>query len=71
MKATTDDEVRDEIRAAMQAAGSLRKWAKANKLQPSYVSDVVNGIKPPGESVLRAIGRQRRVVYEKAEGSEA
>jgi lambda repressor-like predicted transcriptional regulator len=69
--ATTDEEVREEIRAAMKVAGSLRKWAKANDLQPSYVSDVVNGVKPPGESILRAIGRRRRTIYEKAEGSEA
>lgn len=45
------------------AAGSQAAWAKARGVTPAYVSDVVNGRRDPGPSILMALGCERVVTY--------
>lgn len=60
-------EVRDRLRAACAAAGTARAWAAQNGLSSAYISDVMNGRRDPGDSVLRALGLRRVTSYEPAQ----
>lgn len=51
------------IRARCQQAGGQRAWAAAIGLSESYVSDVLNARREPGESILRALGLAKVVRY--------
>jgi hypothetical protein len=62
------DQVRTALDKACDQAGSLRKWAKANKFSPAFVSDVIRGNRPPSETILAALGLEkieRPVTYRK------
>jgi DNA-binding transcriptional regulator YdaS (Cro superfamily) len=50
------DDVRKRLVAACQALGSESAWAKAHGLSQSYVNKVVNGRKPPSDTILKALG---------------
>lgn len=39
-------------------------WASANKVMPSYVSDVINGRRDPSPAILKALGLKRVVTFE-------
>ena len=52
----TQQQVIDRLRAACTAAGSQRQWALTHGLSTVYVNDVVNGKRPPGPSILKALG---------------
>ena len=48
---------------------SLRDLAKAIPCSPAYLSDVMNGNRPPGPKILTFLGLQRikpQVIYKKA-----
>jgi DNA-binding transcriptional regulator YdaS (Cro superfamily) len=52
-----------QLRAACKAAGGQQAWAERHGLSASYVSDVLNGRRDPGESILRALGLAKVVRY--------
>lgn len=51
------------LETAIAEAGSARAWATRVGVSDVYVSDVRRGIRPPGPSVLQALGLQRVVSY--------
>jgi DNA-binding transcriptional regulator YdaS (Cro superfamily) len=53
----------NRLQAACKAAGGQAAWAARHGLSASYVSDVLNGRRDPGESILRALGLARVVRY--------
>ena len=52
------------IRRACREAGSQAEFADRAGLSQAYVSNVLNGRKPPSDALLAAIGWRRRVVLE-------
>lgn len=52
----TADEVRAMLSKACEKAGSLRAWAREHKVSAAYVSDVLNGNRTPGPSILEPLG---------------
>ncbi len=56
------------LRAQMQP--SQRVWAETHKVATSYLSDVLNGRRDPGKSILRALGYERVVLYRKVKSNE-
>lgn len=50
-----------------QAHPGQNKWAKAHDIAASYLSDVLNGRRDPGKSILAALGYERVVLYRKKE----
>jgi hypothetical protein len=57
----TANDVRDLLRTACD--GNQRRWAAANSISAPYVSDVLAGKREPGETILRALGLDRKTVY--------
>jgi DNA-binding transcriptional regulator YdaS (Cro superfamily) len=53
----------NRLQAACKAAGGQQAWAARHGLSASYVSDVLNGRRDPGESILRALGLAKVVRY--------
>jgi hypothetical protein len=62
----TDDEVRELIR--FKAAGNVAAWAKSHNMSAQYVSDVLNGRRAPGETILNALRLAKVVTYQPKEG---
>jgi DNA-binding transcriptional regulator YdaS (Cro superfamily) len=60
----SSEDVRKRLATACQTAGSESAWAKAHGLSQSYVNKVVNGRKPPSDTILKALGL--RSGYEEA-----
>ncbi len=48
-----------------QARPHQRDWAEAHKVAASYLSDVLNGRRDPGKSILAALGYERVILYKK------
>lgn len=48
-----------------QARPNQYKWAETHKIAASYLSDVLNGRRDPGKSILAALGYERVVLYRK------
>lgn len=46
-----------------EQAGSQLKWAKAHGLSQPYVSDVLNGRREPGKSILLALNLEQVTIY--------
>lgn len=66
MTAFTDDEgIRSLLREACDEAGSQKAWAESHGLSGSYVTDVLQGRRDPGQSILEALGYERLVGYRK------
>lgn len=63
MIAITLEEVRARLQAAVDTVGTRKEWAELHDISPSYVTEVLNGIRPPGDKILRALGLTRRLVY--------
>ncbi len=61
-KLLTAEEVRERLLAA--CAGDQKRWATEHNISGAYVSDVINGRREPGKSVLRPLHLEKRVVYE-------
>lgn len=59
--------MRAVIAAAVKAVGSLREAARRWGVSPAYLSDVLNGRRAPGPSVLEPLGYERvvTVVYQR------
>lgn len=52
----SDDDVRAELRRAIERAGSLRKWAENADVSASHVSQVMLRQIPPGPKIAAALG---------------
>lgn len=65
----TEQDIIRELWAACHQVGSQRAWASRNGLSESYVSDVLNGNRDPGEVMLTALGFRRVVGYVVIEGA--
>ena len=63
------DDVRRLLLRECEKAGSMSEWAKENYVSPGYVSDVVNGRRLPGGSILAALGLERVVTYRKVKSN--
>ncbi len=50
--------------------GQQEKWALTNGVEPSVLSDVLNGRRDPGKSILKALGYERVVLYRKVANNE-
>jgi hypothetical protein len=61
----TAEDVRKVLLRACKEAGSQRKWAIREDFSPSYVGDVINGVRPPSHRILAALGIT--ITYQKAE----
>jgi hypothetical protein len=60
----TRDEVLQRLRSACDEAGSAKAWAAAHNVSAPYVSDVLQGNRPPGDGILKGLGLKKRVVYD-------
>jgi hypothetical protein len=61
----TQSDVIDLVRAEVARAGSMRKLARQWSMSPPYLSDVLNGYRPPGPRIIFNLGLQRHVDYRK------
>lgn len=57
-KKLTAEDVRQRIRAAISAYGDQTQlgWAKAHGVSPTYLSEVLTGVRTPGKRVLEPLG---------------
>lgn len=60
----TRDELTLRIHAAAKVAGSQRALAKQWDVSPSYVTDLLRGLRDPGPKILEALGIERVITYE-------
>jgi hypothetical protein len=51
-------------RKIIRCQGTMREWGKANGCSVSFVSAVLAGRRPPPDWMLKALGVERRVVYD-------
>ena len=63
----TTDEVRELLLEMCEEAGSQQAWAKAHRISPQYVTDVLKERRAPGDKILSALGLRRAVTYERVE----
>ena len=56
-------EVRALLRRECEEAGSQREWALAHGITMTDVSYVLTGRRPPGPTLLRALGLTRVINY--------
>lgn len=61
----TQDEVVEELRKCVAEVGTGKQFAEKHGLQPSVVSEVMQGHRPPPPSILDAIGLVRVTSYER------
>lgn len=61
-----EGEMREIIADVAREAGGVRALARACKVSPSHVSDVLNGRRSPGPAILGPLGYRRVdvVIYE-------
>lgn len=59
----TETQVVQRLEAALQEAGSLRRWSAEHGIPASVVSEVRHGKIPPPPQVLRALGLIKTTVY--------
>jgi hypothetical protein len=59
------------LRDAIQAAGSQQAFARSIGISPTYLSDVLNARREPGDAILRALGLRKQVRYVDARSSVA
>lgn len=52
-------DVINRLRTACKAVGGQKVWAARNGVSYGYLNDVINGRRPPGDSVLRSLNLQR------------
>jgi len=59
----TEAEIRRQIARRFKKYGSIQAFCTQHGLSHSYVSDVLNGRRPPGAKMQRALGIKRVVAY--------
>lgn len=65
----TIDDVRALLLVKCREAGSQKAWATANGVSATYVNDVLQGHREPGDAILTALGLRRIVTYEAVAGA--
>jgi hypothetical protein len=60
----TLDEVIALLRAECEKAGGQAAWAKAHRVSPAYVGDVIRGRRDPGDGILLPLGVEKCVTYQ-------
>lgn len=58
-----EDVVVLHLRLACEAAGGQKAWAAAHHVSASYVNDVLQARRAPGDAILRALGFARVICY--------
>jgi hypothetical protein len=58
-----------KLRTLCRDAGGQAAWGKKAGVSPAYISDVLNGRKPPGPKILAAVGYRAVTIYER-DGNE-
>jgi hypothetical protein len=58
----TMDDVKTLLRAVTR--DNRAAWARDNGVSPQYVTDILAGRRPPGDSVLEALGVERVTTYQ-------
>ncbi len=48
-----------------QASPNARAYAQREGIAQSYLSDVLNGRRDPGKSILKALGYEKVVLYQR------
>jgi hypothetical protein len=63
-----ESQVVDKVRKEIERAGSLRALAREWGVSPCYLSDLMNGRRGPGPSILGPLGlvRVQRITFEPA-----
>ncbi len=59
----TEQEFLEKLREATKADGSIGKFAARTGLSPTYVSDILRGVRPPSDSVAQALGYEKAPFY--------
>ena len=59
--------VLDEIQKMIEAEGSQVRVARALKMSPSYLSEIISGDRGLSDPVLRKLGFERITVYTRIE----
>jgi hypothetical protein len=62
-KALTADDVRALLGKEVTRKGSQQAWAEWAGVSGAYVHDVMHGRREPGESILKALGLKKVVIY--------
>ncbi len=63
------DHLIELIRLAITVAGNQRKLAHQWDVSPSYITDLLGGMRDPGPKILDALGYERVVLYRKKEAN--
>jgi hypothetical protein len=58
----TMDDVRNMLRIVV--GHNRAAWARSRGVSPQYVNDILAGRRPPGDSVLEALGVERVTTYQ-------
>jgi hypothetical protein len=66
----TRDEFTAYLKEQVKVYGSQLALARHCGVIPAYMSDILNGRREPGESVLRALGFRKVVRYERIPETE-
>ncbi len=64
MKQRNETQIRAMLAARVASAGSQVALAKSLGISPVYISDVLNGRRSPGKTLLKALGYRRVWVAE-------
>ena len=59
------DELRGKLRAAIDRAGSQRRWCDEHRVHASMVSEVLRGSRESTARIANALGYRRRLVFVK------
>ena len=60
----TEQEVRERLQAAVDAAGGQRRFAELHGFSAAYVNDVLRGKRDLADRILATIGIERQVMYQ-------
>jgi transcriptional regulator with XRE-family HTH domain len=64
-------EVVDLLRVLVSQEDSQASLAAEIGISPQYLNDILKGRRDPGETVLRYLGLQKRVIYVPLTGTQA
>lgn len=57
-----------KLRTQTARMKSMRAWAREHAIDPAYVSRVLAGLKPPGPSILAALGLRKGYEKDRTDG---
>jgi len=63
------ERVLERLGREVKEAGSRRKWAIQHGISAQYVGDVLQGKRPPGPLILRALGLERTISFQERRGA--